>query len=235
MATDKKVGQKGTALVQKGTQAVAHQQGPARGLEGGSDQSDLILPVAKLLQPLSPEVQEGGLKPGLIVNSISSEKLSSDEFIPLFLQKNFVKYRPREDGGGFDFRTNDPLDPRVQAGIRFGPNGEKPEVTAYLNFVSVVGNDFNFPIIIGFCKTSYKTGKRLYSLARLSGEDLFARKYRLSSRKMSNDSGIFWIFEIEPIGKVSQEEYRQAEQLYNALSPERNKIQAHVEGADEGL
>ncbi|MBI4397477.1 MAG: hypothetical protein HY548_10305 [Elusimicrobia bacterium] len=202
----------------------------------GSDRDDLVLPRVKLLQPLSPEVQDarGKYRAGMLINSITGLPLESEEFVPIILAKEFVKFRPRETGGGIEWRTNDPMDPRVQEGILFGAGGERLEVVAFLNFISVFGEDFGFPMVLPFCKSSYKNGKKLYSLARLSREDLFARRYRLLPKKTQNDLGTFWVLDIELVGQVSPEEYRRAELLFTSLAPERNKIVSHLEESGEG-
>src|SRR3972149_1970003 len=66
-----------------------------RGFESGITQEDLIIPRAKLIQALSPEISEGlGVKPGDIINSLTKEVLP-DEFIPVFMFKNFIRFNPR--------------------------------------------------------------------------------------------------------------------------------------------
>src|SRR3990167_7619408 len=58
-----------------------------RGFEGGVEKEDLIIPRAKLLQAMSPEMQEGGFTVGEIINSLTKEYLA-EEFIPIFMFKN---------------------------------------------------------------------------------------------------------------------------------------------------
>ncbi|WP_348260365.1 hypothetical protein, partial [Salmonella enterica] len=66
-----------------------------RGFESGITQEDLIIPRAKLIQALSPEITEGlGVRPGDIINSLTKEVLP-DEFIPVFMFKNFIRFNPR--------------------------------------------------------------------------------------------------------------------------------------------
>ncbi len=118
---------------------------PQRGFEGGVDQEDLIIPRAKLIQALSPELAEGveGIKIGSIINSLTKEILAQD-FIPIFTFKNFIRFNPRsKDDPNFDsdyepgaviWKSVDPMDPRVKEQTKFGPNGEKPVAITFINF-----------------------------------------------------------------------------------------------------
>src|SRR3989338_5856015 len=110
---------------------------PQRGFEDGLDKEDLIIPRAKLIQALSPEMTEGleGVKVGAIINSLTKEVLPQ-EFIPIFMFKNYIRFNPRSkddpnfdsefDPGAVVWESTDPLDPKVKVEAKFGPNGEKP-------------------------------------------------------------------------------------------------------------
>src|SRR3990167_3555991 len=65
-----------------------------RGFESGVEKEDLIIPRAKLLQAMSPEMQEGGFRVGQIINSLTKEELN-EEFIPIFMFKNWIRFNPR--------------------------------------------------------------------------------------------------------------------------------------------
>jgi len=96
-----------------------------RGFESGVDQQDLIIPRAKLIQALSPEMQDGlpGIKIGAIINSLTKEPLP-EEFIPIFSFKNYIRFNPRsKDDPNFDsdfepgaiiWRSADPSDPQFR-------------------------------------------------------------------------------------------------------------------------
>lgn len=83
--------------------------------EFGED--DLILPYAKLMQPLSPEVQdeEGefeGVKQGHIINSLTGFNYGNElTFIPLLFRKRRIKWIPRDEGGGMDCASMDARHP----------------------------------------------------------------------------------------------------------------------------
>ena len=134
------------AKVQSG--ALMQAEGVQRGFEGGVDREDLIIPRAKLMQALSPELTEGleGIKVGSVINSLTKEVLPQ-EFIPIFMFKNYIRFNPRSkddpnfdsefDPGAVIWKSTDPLDPKVKAEARFGPNGEKPVATTFTEAVAL--------------------------------------------------------------------------------------------------
>ncbi len=210
---------------------------PQRGFEGGVNQEDLIIPRAKLIQALSPELKDGieGIRIGSIVNSLTKEKLP-DEFIPIFTFKTFIRFNPRKkedpnflsgfDPGSVVWKSANPDDPRVIEETRFGINGEKPPATTFLNFFSYFPG-CAMPIILSFSKTSYKTGKQLLSLAKFCGGDMFSRKYRLTSVMETKNMDSYAVLKVIPVGQVSQDEYRTCEFLWNEFSAKVQDIQVH--------
>ncbi len=232
-----------TNLVSKEEGALVRPGKSQRGFAEEIDRGDYIFPRAKLIQPTSPELTEGieGLKPGVIINSLTKELLSP-EFIPIIASKNFIRFNPRNNAeAGFDpnfapgamiWASNDPLDPKVKEQAQFGPNGEKPLATAFINFFSYFPGAA-MPIIVSFSKTSYKTGKQLLSLAKFCGGDIFARKYQLTSVMESNSMGTFAVLKVMPIGASSPEEFAICEQYWKDFSGRVKDIHAAEEGVVE--
>jgi len=216
---------------------------PQRGFEEKIDHEDLIIPRAKLIQALSPELSEGieGLKIGSVINSLTKEILSQ-EFIPVFMFKNFIRFNPRKkddpnflssfEPGAVVWKSSDPSDPKVIDETKFGPNGEKPPATTFLNFFSYFPG-CAMPIILSFSKTSYKTGKQLLSLAKFCGGDMFSRKYKLTSAMETNDIGTYAVLKVTPVGAVTPEEYDICEHLWNEFSAKVDNIQVHEETTDD--
>jgi len=213
-----------------------------RGFENGITQEDLIIPRAKLIQALSPEITEGlGVKPGAIINSLTKEVLP-DEFIPVFMFKNYIRFNPRSkadpnfdsayEPGAVVWKSTDPEDPKVVVETRFGPNGEKPIATTFLNFFSCFPG-VPMPVIVSFSKTSYKAGRQLLSLAKFCSGDMFSRKYRLASQMETNDIATYAVFKVAPAGAATPEEYKLCERLWNDFSEKAKDIHVHEEGATD--
>lgn len=205
-----------------------------RGFESESGREDLLIPRAKLLQPLSPEVDELGLKAGSVINSLTKDVLPA-EFIPIFVYKEFIRFNPRnEDADGFDpafapgaliWKTVNPTDPLVEQ-TKFGPNGEKPLAQSVLNFFSYFPG-CEMPIIVSFAKTSYKAGKQLYSLTKFTSGDMFSRRYTLSAKKESNDAGTYWVYQVAPAGLAEEKDFKAAEMLWETFATKAEALNAH--------
>lgn len=213
-----------------------------RGFESGITQEDLIIPRAKLIQALSPEITEGlGVKPGDIINSLTKEVLP-DEFIPVFMFKNFIRFNPRSkadpnfdpayEPGAVIWKSTDPADPKVVAETMFGQNGEKPIATTFLNFFSYFPG-VPMPVIVSFSKTSYRAGRQLLSLAKFCGGDMFSRKYRLMSLMETNDIATYAVFKVVPVGSTNPEDYSLCERLWNDFSAKAKDIHVHEETTDD--
>ncbi|MFA5161884.1 MAG: hypothetical protein WC421_06525 [Elusimicrobiales bacterium] len=217
--------------------------GQQRGFEAGVTQEDLIIPRAKLIQALSPELTQGveGIKVGSIINSLTKEQLPQ-EFIPVFMFKNFIRFNPRSkedpnydadyEPGAVIWKSGDMDDSKIAEAARFGPNGEKPVATAFLNFFSYFPG-VPMPVIVSFSKTGYKTGKQLLSLARFCGGDMFSRKYKLYSQAESNSVATYCVLKVSAAGSASPEEYKTCEKLWRDFSAKAKDIQVHDDDAAE--
>ncbi|HET9869566.1 MAG TPA: hypothetical protein VFR02_03590 [bacterium] len=193
-----------------------------RGLEQEVDPRDIILPRARLMQPTTPEVIEQsvpGARMGALMNSITKDILPM-EFVPIVFFKNWGRFNPRKkDDPHFDpahepgdtiWLSFDRDDPRVVKEAAWGPNGEKPAATAFLNFLAYFPGQ-PMPLILSFSKTSYKAGKQLLSLATMLGGDLFSHKYRITTETHKNDQGTYAVMKVDPAGAASPEEQKAGE------------------------
>lgn len=219
-----------------------------RGFED-EQEGDLIMPRAKMIQALSPELNDDNLadlniKPGMLINSLTYEVLSG-VFIPIFKFGSRVLWIPRAAGSGMACRAIDGLTGEVADSSRFGrfneekkefydviqvTNGQKilckecpwskwdgdipPVCTASMNFLSVY-DECDFPLVNSFVNTSFKSGKKLFSLCKMRPGDMFAYKYKIKPTRKTNEKGTFFVAEIYPSGKSSEEEYKYAENLYH--------------------
>jgi hypothetical protein len=233
-------------LTEKAPGALAATGAPRRGFEEPTQQEDLVIPRAKLLQGLSPEVVEKAKAPdgtvlesGMIINSLTKEILPS-VFIPVFKFTNWIRFNPRnkkEEGfdpayepGAIIWRSVDPMDPRVQEEAKFGPNGEKPLATKFLNFFSLFPG-VGMPIIVSFSKTSFNAGRRLLTMGQFSGKDMFAKKYELAAKQEAGDAGVYFVLTVEAREDASEEEYGTAAQLWEQFHA--RAIQVHDAGGDD--
>lgn len=228
---------KKTELAVKQETTIAINGGRGRGFEEETQKEDLIIPRAKLLQALSPEVQAEGstLKAGMVINSVTQEALP-ELFVPIFKFTNWIRFNPRDPKSpGFDaafepgaivWRSNDPYDPRVQQQAKFGEDGSKPLATKFLNFFSYF-QGVDMPIVLSFCNTSFKAGKQLLSIAQFSGGDMFSNVYRLSTLKESNAMGTYYVLKIAKATASEPDVFKRCEAWWDQFS--KKDITVHSE------
>ena len=210
-----------------------------RGFEEPIEKEDLIIPRAQLVQPTTPELLEGKVKLGTIVNSLTLEELPA-VFIPVFKFTSWARFNPRKkddpnfdpayDPGKLIWKATDPDDERVIAQSKFGPDGEPPLATKFLQFLSFFPGHES-PIVVQFSKTSYKAGKKLLNLALHTKRDMFAFCYKLTTTQEKNDQGTYFVLGVEPAGPVTPEDYAVAEEFYNSYAEKPLKV--HEETVDE--
>ena len=204
---------------------------PARGIDGNITQDDLILPRLEMTQALSPIVVQGDAKPGALLNSVDKSDLGDEvTIIPVILRKNFIRWIPRDQGGGMLWKSDDPSDPRVIEETKFGPDGQKPLATAYLNFLCMIEGE-SMPIVVSFSNTSYTAGRRLLTMAKMNGGDLFSFSYVVKAKSRTNRKGTFFVLEVEEGGKAKKEDYDRAEKLYNSFAKKDIKFQEEDQSA----
>ena len=206
-------------LAEKAQNAVVPKSGAsARGYED-TENTDFIIPRVELLQALSPAVVDGVGRPGQIVNSISKDLIDNLEFVPVFLKKTYIRWIPRDEGGGMVYQTDDPQDERViQDSVWVNDN--PPTCTAYLNFMCLF-EGMEAPIILSFAKTGYKIGRKLLSMAKMTGLDMFASRYLLGSELVKGDTGPYHQFTVKKVGPTPSETFAIAEKMYETFSEKK--------------
>lgn len=195
--------------------------GGVRGREAKAEREDLVMPRLALAQGLSPEIEEGnakyidGLKVGDAFNTLTGQIYGKEPLEVVIVRRDparFVEFNPREEGGGIkDFNVT-AGDPRT----KFGPNGEKPAATKFLEYVALIGPGRE-PIALSFKGAGLKTAKLLNGLLDIRNADSFTSKFFLTSSKESNDKGTFYIFNVRFGGNVDEETYHYAEAIYESI------------------
>lgn len=235
-----------TDLAKQAQQHLESQKARPRGLENSTDRSDLIIPRAKKIEAMSPEMSDpellkAGIHPGVIINSITKE-IMPEKFIPISYFKQFIRFNANKDGdrGWVDgygprdviYNTMDKDDIRVVAEKDW--DGDLPPLaTTFLCFLALFeGQDI--PVILSFGGTNFKTGKTLLSLATFKGGDLFSNKYRLTTKKKTNELGSWFVFDVSFAGKAEGNEYQKAEAMYETFKPADAKIHDENEPGSEG-
>lgn len=247
------VEKKGTALAVAGM----FEADAGAGLEG-ADKDSFAIPFLSILQPLSPIVAEGqidGAKAGLFINSVTNQMSASVLIVPVAFQRKFLRWQPREKGGGYkgEYSPIDVDTGKVEGMVRTDEGriyigGSDPKQHDQLkdtrnHFVLVVREDGSWsPALISMASTQIKKSKRW--LSRIQGVQLrnaagqhftppsFSHIYKATSVRESNDSGIWFGWEIDIVGPVQDAELYQAAKAFHAQVA-AGKVETappHVEG-----
>lgn len=200
------------------------------------DKSDLVLPRLKLLQPLSPEAQDEdkNAEAGHLFNTLTQQDFgSSIIFIPIVHFKSRIYWRDRDDDSGERIicSASDGLHPKSQEFADLctsckkqvwnnqakDPKDKAPKCTMLYNFAILIEGEAS-PIALSMERSKIKVAKKLLSLITCTGNlDMFAKKYKLGVTKEKNKKGIWYNYDITPVGFVTADEFKVAESTYQSL------------------
>jgi hypothetical protein len=215
---------------------------PPAYLEKGSQglenmrKTDIVYPRVKLLQSLSPEVQDSnsGLHPGDLINSVTLETVALGEekktFTPLLFWPEWIEWGDRDAGGGIIAQSRDPQGELAKRASEKKDVGGKTvwAVTEYLTFLAllfdpdlVVVPKVEDAVCISCAKSNFMMGKRLLNLARLRGAyPLYAGAYTLQSVKKpvpSKPNTVYWKFNFDNSGWAPEPVYALCKEAYERL------------------
>lgn len=199
------------------------------------DSGDFIIPRVKVVQTLSPERKDKTAEEGDIINSLTKERLNGKVFIPVFKFNNNVLWRDRSEGGGIqcmarDGKVGTTSDDKTlmcaqcrRCGFDNTKSGRDalPTCTKYINFFGFFAGE-RAPIILSFSKTSYNEGKKLYSLAKVTMQNMWNYGYKLSEKLMAKGNNEWYVPVMSANGPTSEEDRAYALELFKSY---RNTLQ----------
>lgn len=227
------------------TQALENQNIPLGFEDEESD--DVIIPRVKVVQALSPERKDKIADEGDIINSLTKEKLNGKNFVPVFKFTNNILWHPREDGGGIDCQARDGKTGENIQGMctsckvcrknEFDNTKQGkdaiPACTKYMNFFGFFEGE-RFPIILSFAKTNYSEGKKLFSLAKVTMQNMFNNKYTLTEKEVSNNGNDWFIIDVKAAGPTDEEDRAFALNLYKTYKSQITTVNIDLENAVGG-
>jgi hypothetical protein len=186
------------------------------------DAGDFIPPRVKIVQAMSAEAnaEKDAAKVGDLVNTLTGENYGDAlDFIPLQTFKQRILLvrderrpaieqalgTPISDGNGLKCRSFDMVKGTGEPGILCEScplaqwdGGTPPLCTETYNVAAMT--NLGDLIILSFAKSSAKTGKRLFSMLRMSHEKPWTRIYAMHTRKEKNDRGQFAVPDVKVTG-----------------------------------
>ncbi len=189
---------------------------------------DLVVPRLRLLQGMSQAVVDGKGQLGQFQDSLTEEVLGDKVELVLMSFKNGAVYF---HDGKLKCKSVDGITNVQGDACKLCPHsvyhkgewtdGKSPACSSTKEFIAVTkatveGKEMK-PYIVTFTKTSYKTGTKLISMARLAAPQIFACGYEFQGVKEKNSKGTFGNFSIKPTGKLPPEQFSKAYEVYQLL------------------
>jgi len=174
--------------------------------------NDLVLPRLKVLQQLSPELDEGksqyieGAKAGRIVNSVTHEVLESVNVINLHFDRSFNVWLKREMGGGLvgtfpsqEAATNHLLD----AGLNVASHDIVETATHYVLTLNDKG-EITGQAVIDLISSGLTVSNNWNTNLKMLNAPRFASVWKLSTEKRSNTKGSWYVLKPEMAGYITE-------------------------------
>jgi len=210
--------EKEKSLVPAETAEISTQVEAPMGFED-EENGDMIIPRVKVIQTLSPERKDKLAEEGDIINSLTKEKLNGQTFIPVFKFNNHVDWRDRSDGGGIKCIARDGKVGAMSDGTSLlcasckrcefdnTKQGKEslPKCTKYINFFGFFAGS-RVPIILSFAKTSYNEGKKMYSLAKVTMQNMWNYGYALNEKLQAKGGNEWYICVPSPAGATTDDD-----------------------------
>jgi hypothetical protein len=207
------------------------------------DSVDMIIPRIKVVQTLSPERKDSSAAEGDIINSLTKEKYNGKKFIPVFKFNNNVEWKDRSDGGGIKCIARDGKMGEASDGTTLlcasckrcefdnTKQGREaaPKCTKYINFFGFIEGE-RMPVILSFGKTNFNEGKKLYSLAKVTMQNMWNYGYTLNEKLQAKGGNEWYIIVPVAAGASTEEDRAFALEMYKSF---RSTIQAVNYDMDE--
>ncbi len=231
-----------TTIEVKSTAALATQADTPMGFED-DEPGDMIIPRIKIIQTLSPERKSGEAKEGDIINSLTKDNYNGKAFVPVFKFNNNVWWRDRADGGGIQCMSRDgktaegsdgTLKICAQCRMCEFDNSKQgrdavPKCIKYINFFGFFEGE-RMPVILSFGRTNYNEGKKLYSLAKVTMQNMWNFSYTMNDKLMAKSGNEWYIIEMKPNGATAEDDRAFAYQMFTTY---RNTMQNMKYDMDE--
>lgn len=205
---------------------------------------DIATPFLKILQALSPELEEGneafisGAKIGMFFNSLTGQLYGREiKVIPLHYEKSWLEWRPRATGGGL-VNKHAPFSIKVDQSDfskwKYGDN----EISETLMFYCLIdGHQEEGPIVYALSSSGIKHGKNwntnimMTKLPSGARAPFFSSVWILTSVKQTNAKGTYY-----QIGgkksNIKRERFITAKEFSDFVLPIRDNLKELEQGLD---
>ena len=235
-----------TEIMKKDPNELVMQADMPMGFED-EDTGDVIIPRVKVVQTLSPERKDKVAEEGDIINSLTKEKLNGKTFIPVFKFNNNVWWKDRSEGGGIKCMARDGRMGSMTDGTTIlcaqcrrcefdnSKQGKEalPTCTKYINFFGFFEGE-RMPIILSFSKTCYNEGKKLYSLAKVTMQNMWNFGYKLNEKLMAKGGNEWYVPVMTAAGPTSEADREFALALFKAYRNNMSEVAYDMDEQSSG-
>lgn len=216
------------ATIATGSNLPAHLQlGSNAGNENVST-SDLQIPRLKLLQKISPELEEGhekfvkGAKAGQFYNTVTGKTTEELYVINMHFARGYSVFKKRANGGGFfgEFESEAEATEAMVEANEDPSQFDIAENHRHMLLLLDADGNVDMPALMDFTSTKIRTSKAWNSDIQVNAagnSPRFGLVYRLHSVKQSNAKGSWHGVGYEFAGFASEELFAQAKEQYEKL------------------
>jgi hypothetical protein len=205
-----------------------HVTNQARGNESVTT-DDMSVPRISMIQDLSPQHKKGkpeyidGAAVGMAFNTATNELYGSYLYaIPVYFKKEWVLWKDRKKGGGFggSFKSKR----EAESALHHMEDGSDYDVVDTGQHYCLVVNA-NDPLpapkqaVVSMSKSQMKVSRQWNTIIATTGEDRFARVYKLEVVDDQNKNGDdFQNWRVSSVGYTPKDMYEAAEHFYDSIA-----------------
>jgi len=203
--------------------------------------NDVTIPRLDILQDLSPQIKKNkpeyieSAEAGMLFNTVTKDLYgNSVMFVPVYFRKEWVIWKDIKAGGGF--RGSHETKALALEALAELEDAEQCElVDTGQHFGLIVHGDRIEEAVISMSKSKMKPSRQLNSMVKIRGGDRFSSVYEIKAVEDQNAAGQdYWNLAIRPLGYVSEELFKRAEKLYEAVKLGVKDVVRDVEVPKEG-
>lgn len=206
-------------------------------------QEDLTMPRLEIVQSQSKCLQEGapeyiaGAKPGDLINSVSRVNYGKEAFVVnCHYSKMWLVWKDFDKGGGFFGAFSNPAEASARL-KEVAAGGEKAEDLEVLDtpqhMLLLVDHRRGVvdELVVALPRTKAGISRDWNTMIRLTGQDRFARVYRVTTALETNKKNqSYWNFVVAQSGMPNKVLYERAERIYNDITAGRRQVVMNTAG-----
>jgi hypothetical protein len=207
---------------EKETMPAHIQTGTGKGMDMGQD--DVAMPYIKMLQAMSPEIDEiEGAKAGKLINSITQELYDEIHVINLHYRRQYSIFKKRDLGGGYEgaHDSREAAMHHLENVVQANPaDYDIQETHTHICLLLDDNGQLQQPVIINMSGSKVQVSRKWNTdiMTKHKGADRFSSVWKIEPRKQSNSKGSWYNMNITWEGFVNEALYLEASEYFDQVS-----------------